>query len=144
MKNLYLVARVAGTDIAIKTHEVESVVSVGEIIPVPAAPKRVAGLFALRSRVVTLIDAGWIATGQRNENGAGTTAIVSSIGGHIYGFLAEKVEDVLSIDPGLIIPPGGLSGGWSDVATGVATLEQRALLVVSLEKFIIAPARLAA
>lgn len=144
MNDLYLVARIAGTDVAIATHEVESVVSVGEIVPVPAAPKRIAGLFALRSRVVTLIDASWIAAGSRSDIKPGATAIVSLIGGHIYGFLADKVEDVLTIDPGLIRPAGGMSDGWSEVATGVATLEQRALLVVSLEKFVIAPARLAA
>ncbi len=144
MNDLYLVARIAGTDVAIPSREVESVVSVGEIVPVSAAPRRVAGLFALRSRVVTLIDGAWTVSGRRTEITPGTIAIVSIIGGHNYGFVAERVDDVLTIAPDHIRPPGSIATGWSDVATGVATLEERALLIVSLERFIAAPTRIAA
>ena len=144
MNNLYLVARIAGTDVAIPTREVESVVSVGEIVKVPAAPSRVAGLFALRSRVVTLIDGAWIVRGTRQPATPGATAIVSAIGGHIYGFVVDRVDDVLTIGPERIMASGGIAAGWSDVATGVATMEDRALLLVSLERFITAPSRQAA
>ncbi len=144
MNNLYLVASIAGTDVAIPTREVESVVSVGEIIPVPGAPNRIAGLFALRSRVVTLINGAWTVSGERAAIQPGATAIVSAIGGHIYGFVVERVEDVLMIEPDRIMDAGGISQGWSDVATGVATMEDRALLIVSLERFVTAPSRLAA
>ncbi|WP_420605659.1 chemotaxis protein CheW [Novosphingopyxis sp.] len=144
MNNLYLVARIAGTDVAIPTREVESVVSVGEIVPVPAAAKRIAGLFALRSRVVTMIDGAWTVSGERTDIQPGAIAIVTAIGGHIYGFVAERVEDVLTIEPDRIMDAGGIALGWSDVATGVATMDERALLIVSLEHFINAPGRLAA
>ena len=144
MNDLYLVARIAGTDVAIPTREVESVVSVGEIVPVPAAPRRIAGLFALRSRVVTLIDGNWTIRGARTDIKPGATAIVSQIGGHIYGFVADRVDDVLTIAPDRIMDAGGVADGWGEVATGVATLDDRALLIVSLERFVAAPARLAA
>ncbi len=144
MKDLYLVAHVAGTQVAICTSEVESVVSIGEVVPIPAAPRRVAGMFALRSRVVTLIDAGWMVSGERLAAAEGGTAIVAEIGGHVYGFVAEAVEDVVTIAPEQIREAGGISAGWSGFAAGVATMEERTLLVVKLENFISAPRQLAA
>ncbi len=144
MNDLYLLARIAGSDVAIDTRQVESVVSAGETISVPAAPRQIAGLFALRSRVVTLIDCSWTVSGTTAPIEAGTNVVISSIGGHVYGFLAERVEDVVAIAPDRIGPPGGVAPGWADVVCGIATLDDRALLVISLEKFVHAPERIAA
>ena len=144
MMNLYLVAHIAGTQVAISTGEVESVVSIGEIVPIPAAPKRVAGMFALRSRVVTLIDAGWMVSGVRTPAAEDATAIVAEIGGHVYGFLTDTVEDVVTVATDQIRETGGIAQGWNGFATGVARMEERTLLVVRLENFITAPRRLAA
>ena len=144
MRDLYLVAHIAGTQVAICTQEVESVVSVGEVVPIPAAPRRVAGMFALRSRVVTLIDPTWMVSGKHSRAEEGATAIVAEVGGHVYGFVAEAVEDVVTIPTDWIREAGGIASGWSDLAVGVATMEDRTLLVVHLENFITAPRRLAA
>src|SRR3546814_9361938 len=56
MEKLYLVARIADTRVALRSRTIHSVVTVGQPVEVPAAPPHVAGLFALRSRVFTLID----------------------------------------------------------------------------------------
>ena len=56
MDKLYLVARIADTRVALRSRAINSVVTVGTPVEVPAAPPHVAGLFALRSRVFTLID----------------------------------------------------------------------------------------
>ena len=54
--NLFLIAYIAGRTVAIDSAEVDSVVDIGRITPVPYAYRDVAGLAALRSRVVTVID----------------------------------------------------------------------------------------
>src|SRR3546814_8830145 len=56
MEKLYLVARIADTRVALRSRAIHSVVTVGTPVEVPGAPPNVAGLFALRSRVFTLID----------------------------------------------------------------------------------------
>ena len=56
MDKLYLIARIADTRVALRSRAIHSVVTVGTPVEVPAAPPHVAGLFALRSRVFTLID----------------------------------------------------------------------------------------
>ena len=56
MDSLKLIARIAGQRIALTADAVESVVEIEAITPVPLAPPHVAGLAALRSRVLTVID----------------------------------------------------------------------------------------
>ena len=51
MDKLYLVARIADTRVALRSRAINSVVTVGTPVEVPAAPPHVAGLVALRSRI---------------------------------------------------------------------------------------------
>jgi len=53
---LYLIARIADEMIALPATEIGSVVEVDQIAAVPRVARHIAGLFALRSRVLTVID----------------------------------------------------------------------------------------
>ena len=48
MSDLFLIAHLAGRAVAIDSAQVESVVDIGEIVPVPRAGAQVRGLAALR------------------------------------------------------------------------------------------------
>ena len=63
MNQLYLFATLAGTRIAVETREVEAVVKLTDISPVPGMGAHVAGLSALRSRVLTVIDVAALIAG---------------------------------------------------------------------------------
>ena len=63
MNSLYLIATIAGEDVAIPAHQVESVVKVRDVVARAAVKPFVSGLFALRSRVLTLIDCQYFVTG---------------------------------------------------------------------------------
>src|SRR3712207_9580094 len=56
MNELLLVARIGGERVALAASAVESVVELDTLIFVPRAAAHVAGLSALRSRVLTVID----------------------------------------------------------------------------------------
>ena len=56
MNELLLIVTIAGSRVALPAAAVESVVELDTLIPVPRAPVHVAGLSALRSRVLTVID----------------------------------------------------------------------------------------
>ena len=56
MNQLLLIVSVAGGRVAFPAAKVESVVELDALSPVPRAPAHVAGLSALRSRVLTVID----------------------------------------------------------------------------------------
>jgi purine-binding chemotaxis protein CheW len=57
----------------------------------------IAGIFALRSRVLTLVDTQFHITGVQQNAQKGTLAVVTEIAGHQYGLLVDKVHDVVPI-----------------------------------------------
>ena len=97
-KILYLIADLAGARVAIQSDLVESVVHVPEIVPAPISDPSIAGIFALRSRVLTLIDTQFLITGVQQYPEKGALAVVTEIAGHHYGLLVDKVHDVVAID----------------------------------------------
>jgi purine-binding chemotaxis protein CheW len=114
-----VIATIAGERIAFASDEIESVVEIGAITPVPGAAPHVAGLAALRSRVLTVIDC-------RASLEAGTAiadrrdALVTAQGGHLYALLVERVEDVAQAEGDVAPPPPGLSANWTRIVRGHA------------------------
>lgn len=103
MEALYILVRLAGQRVAIRAEHVEAVVDIDAISPTPLVAPHVAGIAALRSRVITVID-GVAALGLGSMDRSGRArAVVVQIDGHGYGLMVEGVEDVLSI-PGEIEP----------------------------------------
>ena len=97
-KTLYLIADLAGARVAIESGLVESVVHVPEIVPAPMSDPSIAGIFALRSRVLTLIDTQFLVTGVQQNPSKGALAVITEIAGHQYGLLVDKVHDVVAIN----------------------------------------------
>ena len=56
MESLYLIVRVAGDTVALRADGIGSVVEIDAISAVPRVPPHIRGLFALRSRILTVID----------------------------------------------------------------------------------------
>ena len=144
IENLYLVATVGEARIAFRSAEVESVVVVRNVTPVPAAPPHIIGLFALRSRVMTLVDAG-IAVGESGSGSPeGRKTVVTDCGGHAYGIIVDQVEDVVFIEEDEFPIRGQLSPGWERVAESMIDHDGHTLLVVSAEALVQGQARLRA
>lgn len=136
MKNLYLIAHLAGSRVAIESGLVESIVHVPDIVPVPNCDPTVAGIFALRSRVLTLIDTQLLvsATPQKAEKGA--LAVVTEIAGHQYGLLVDKVEDVVAIaddqmESKLKPPPA-----WEKYVRQIASSDDGLVMVLNPESLV--------
>ena len=97
MASLFLIARINGARVAIDSMLIESLVHVHDVVAVPKCHPSVAGLFALRSRVLTLIDSQYLVTNKRQAVKKGALAVVAEIAGHHFGLLVDSVEDVVSI-----------------------------------------------
>lgn len=110
MTTLYLFAQIAGTAVAFRTDEIEAVVRLKDLSPVPGAPDHVAGLSALRSRVLTVIDAAALVTGRPRDTAClpetEAHAIICDVSGHSYGILVDLVDDVGTIET----PPAPVCG----------------------------------
>jgi purine-binding chemotaxis protein CheW len=140
---LLLIARLAGRRIAFPAAEVEAVVELEGLTPAPRAAPHVAGLSALRSRVLTVID-GLAALEAGRFGELGRDAIVVPSGGHTYALMVEEVEDVIEAEapPSPVKAP--LGAGWDRVALGTVEAEGELYLLVDPHALIAGPAARAA
>lgn len=144
MNELLLVVTIAGERVALPSTAVESVVELDTLIPVPRAAPHVAGLSALRSRVLTVID-GFAALGLGREAPVDRCdAIVIPYEGHPYALLVEAVEDV--VEPSSLPSPirAPVGAGWDRVASAMVEAGGDLLLLVDPHRLIAGPAAQAA
>jgi len=139
MDKLYLVARIADTRVALRSRSIHSVVTVGTPVEVPGAPPHVAGLFALRSRVFTLIDPHVVVGLSSVPVSPGQRVVVVDVADHGYALLADAIEDVCFIDAPETRVTGKLLPGWARVAEAMIEHEGQSLLVVDPSHFITLP-----
>lgn len=127
---LLVVARIAGRACAFSALDVKSVIEIGTVTPIPRAPAWIAGITALRSQALTVIDCRRALGLADSAWPTDHRAIVVAHGGHSYALLVDVIEDITTAasDAGQI--PGGFGSEWSRIATGmVETMAGPALLV---------------
>ena len=140
METLRLIARIGDQRVAIPADQVESVVEIDAITPVPLAAPHIAGLAALRSRVLTIIDTYAALEIGRSPREGLLQAIVVTIDHHLYGLLVDEVVDVASIlgEPEPV--HAGLSRGWAHAACGLVEHDGHALLQLDPARIVAGPA----
>jgi len=144
MAELLLVVRLAGRRLALPARDVEAVVELDGLTPVPGAPPHIAGLSALRSRVLTVIDSRASLGMAASEESDAAEAIVVASGGHTYALLVEQIEDVVEAkgEPAPVQAPPG--PGWARVARGMIEAEGDLLLLADPHQLIAGPPTLSA
>jgi purine-binding chemotaxis protein CheW len=144
MAELLLIVRLAGERVALPAADVESVVEIESLIPVPGAAAHVAGLAALRSRVLTVIDCLASLDPSRRLPTDSVEAVMAVVDGHPYALLVEAVEDVVEAGGERQPAAASLSGGWRRIGRATIEAEGDLLLVADVEALIAGPAREAA
>jgi purine-binding chemotaxis protein CheW len=141
MNELYLIVGLCGEKVAFGASEVQSVIELGKITPAPRAPAFIAGLAALRSRALTVIDCARSLEIERGEEREleGSHAAVVEYKGHIYALVLDHVDDVVEAHSSPEPVPARLSGGWQRVAQGMVETELGPMLVVDLAAMIAGP-----
>ena len=137
MNELLLIVTIAGSRVALPAAAVESVVELDALIPVPRAPAHVAGLSALRSRVLTVIDTlRSLELGESECSDGIREAAVVELDGHHYALLVDVVEDVVEAlsDPSPVRAAMGI--GWERVSRGMVETEEGPLLLVDINSLI--------
>lgn len=131
MATLYLIAVIAGTEVAIRSDCIESVVNIGDVIKIPKCDPMVAGLMALRSRVLTLIDCQYAVTRTSRSIGPKSHAVIVEVGGHNYALSVDAVRDVVSVAPEAIKAVTRLDLRWSAISREILVVDERVLMIVS-------------
>ena len=137
MSELLLVVSIAGERVALRSASVESVVELDTLIPVPRAAPHVAGLSALRSRVLTVIDCRRSLELGSTECSEGVReAAVVELDGHHYALIVDLVEDVIEANSEPQPVRAAMGQGWERVSLGMVETEEGPLLLVDVAALI--------
>ncbi len=142
MNQLLLIVTIAGQRVALPAALVESVVELDTLIPVPRAAPHVAGLSALRSRVLTVIDCRLsleIGESMRPDGEILLEAAVVELDGHFYALIVDTVEDVVEALSDPVAVRGAMEPGWQRVAAGMVETEEGPLLLVDVAALVAGP-----
>ena len=140
MNVLLLIVSIAGSRVAFPAAKVESVVELDALSPVPRAPAHVAGLSALRSRVLTVIDCQRsLELGSTDLTGLREAAVVE-VEGHHYALTVDAVEDVVEALSDPVPVRAAMGAGWERVGLGMIETEEGPLLLVDIDALIAGPA----
>ncbi|MEO7563647.1 MAG: chemotaxis protein CheW [Sphingomicrobium sp.] len=130
---LLLVVTIAGEQVAVAADAVEAVVELDTLIPVPRAAPHVAGLSALRSRVLTVIDCmRSLELGMTDCSDGIREAAVVELDGHHYALIVDMVQDVIEAQSDPVPVRAAMGPGWERVATGMVESELGPLLLVDV------------
>lgn len=138
--DLVLVASLGGRRIALRAAEIQSVIELDSLTPVPGAPPHIAGLSALRSRVLTVIDARKaldLPDGDRPTDRR--QAAVAEVEGHLYALLLDGVDDVVEALSGFAPLRVKLDHGWERAALGMIETEGGPLLLLDIGGIVAGP-----
>ncbi|PKP92430.1 MAG: chemotaxis protein CheW [Alphaproteobacteria bacterium HGW-Alphaproteobacteria-14] len=127
---LLVIVQIAGRRCALSALDVKSVIEIGTVTPIPRAPAHIAGITALRSQALTVIDCRLALGLAQHAWPTDARAAVVAEGGHAYALKVDQIEDITTAisEPGQV--PGGFGAQWSRVATGmIETLTGPALLI---------------
>ena len=140
MSSLLLIVTIGGQRVALPSDAVESVVELDTLIPVPRAAPHVAGLSALRSRVLTVIDCmRSLELGTTECSNGIREAAVVELDGHHYALLVDLVEDVIEALSEPVPVRAAMGAGWERAALGMVETEDGPLLVVDVAALVAGP-----
>lgn len=130
MNELLVMAQIAGRRCAMPAHEVQSVIEITAITPVPKAPPHIVGITAMRSQALTVIDARCALGFDPDSYPLDDRAIVIAWQGHSYALRIDTIEDIATGVGEPTSVPGGFGAKWTRAAGGmIETRSGPALLV---------------
>ena len=131
-----LLVQFAGQRIALPALEVDSVIELGKITPVPGAPSHIIGISSLRSRALTVIDCAKVLEIVDYDIDGTKQAAVLNFEGHDYALLVEAVEDVVDALTDPVPVPGGAGEIWSKISDGLIETQVGPAMLIKIDTVI--------
>ena len=121
----------------INVMQVQEVLRMTDIAPVPGAPNYVIGIINLRGNVVTVIDTRTRFGLMVKENDDNTRIIIVEVAGNAIGMLVDSVAEVVYLHQSEIdTAPTVNSDDSSHFIQGVCSREDILLILVDADKFL--------
>lgn len=140
MTEMLLIGELAGTRIALPAASIRSVIETDALAPVPHAPPHVAGLTAVRSQALTVIDTRTSLGLPGKPHRPGDCAAVIAHDGHLYALLFDVIDDVRAARSVPMPVAGGYGAGWRGAAIGMVELDNGPALLVDAGVIVCGPA----
>ncbi|MBL1321120.1 MAG: chemotaxis protein CheW [Methylophaga sp.] len=121
----------------INVMQVQEVLRITEIAPVPGAPSYVLGIINLRGSVVTVIDTRSRFGLMPKETDDLSRIIIVEVNGNVIGMLVDSVAEVVYLHQSEIdTAPSVNSDDSSRFIQGVCSREDYLLIIVDVDKFL--------
>ena len=131
-----LLVQLAGQRIAMPALEVDSVIELDKITPVPGAPSHIVGISSLRSRALTVIDCAKVLEENDIYRNGTKTAAVLNFEGHDYALLVDSVEDVVEALAVPVPVPGGAGDIWAKISDGLIETHVGPAMLIKMDAVI--------
>lgn len=127
----------AGETFGINVLQVQEVLRVNEIAPVPGAPDYVLGIINLRGNVVTVIDTRRRFGLEPKEMDDSSRVVIIEAWDNVIGILVDSVAEVVYLRTSEIEPAPNVGNDESSrYIQGVSNREDKLLILVDLNKFL--------
>jgi purine-binding chemotaxis protein CheW len=134
-----LLVSIDGELAAVDSVIIRSVVELEAITPVPCAPEHIAGLAALRSRAMTVVDCRRALELPPAAEAAGRLAVVVEIDEFLYALLVDGVEEVVPLDSEPSEIRADLLPGWTRTSLGMVETSSGPALLLDPARLIEGP-----
>lgn len=129
--------RMEGEQYGINVMQVQEVLRMTEIAPVPGAPDYVLGIINLRGNVVTVIDTRKRFGLSEQETGDATRIVIIEVGGQVVGLLVDAVAEVVYLRSSQIeMAPDVGNDESAKYIQGVVTRDEGLLILVDVNKLL--------
>ena len=133
----YILFTVAGTTYALPSGEVRHMEMIDGITRVPNAPSFVDGVVFSRGQVVPVVNLRARFGFERAAFDLRSRLIVVQSGSRLIGLVVDAAREFVAIPPDLIQPPNdALSGMSGRYVEGIASMRDRLVLILSLERIL--------
>ena len=141
MDHSLLLVSICGELAGIDSAIIRSVVELDAITPVPRAPDHIAGLAALRSRAMTVVDCRRSLDLPPLEHAGKSLAVVVELDEYLYALIVDAVEEVVPLDGDPAEVRADLLPGWARAAVGMIESTAGPALMLDPARLIQGPAK---
>lgn len=133
---LYLIVEAGGTQLAIPAADIRTVMTSGTVVSVPHAAAHVAGLAAMRSEVITVVDPIAAIRGGAAQCPEAATLVAIAIDGQYYGLIVDDVDDAVEIEGAPERFGAAMDEGWRAVSLGVISVGDKPIIVIDPQRIV--------
>lgn len=133
----YILFTVAGTSYALPSQDVAHVEMIEQITRVPNAPAFVDGVVFSRGQVVPAINLRARFGFERAPLDMSSRLLVVQSGARLVGLLVDGCREFMTVPASAIHPPGdALTGDSTQYVTGVASVGDRLIVLLGLDRLL--------